>query len=343
MGSSDIKTKTTVKEFLIGGDISSLGVMEQFGVVYRDNNVMGDLIQILTRYGMNCFRLRLFVNPEGRDLVVNDLLYTLDLARRVKAVGAKLLLNFHYSDTWADPGKQLKPKAWQGFSFFELVQCVHDYTRECLEVMAQNDVLPEFVQPGNEIINGFLWDDGRLDGSEIQWNKFVKLLSSAIAAIRKVSPNIGIVIHIDRSGDWQATRWFFENLEQRGIDYDIIGLSYHPFWHGPMESLRKTLHYTAEHFRKPILIVETSAPNRPVWLPGPIEWEASPQGQKAFLKELIRTVKNTPYGLGMGVLWWFPEAVLTKKADIWCGGAMGLFDEHGNALPALEAFVDSME
>ncbi len=334
---SSMKTK----EFLIGGDISALARMEQLGAVYYDNGTADDPIRILIRYGANCFRLRLFVEPESKDLVVNDLSYTIDLAKRIKAYGAKLVLDFFYSDTWADPSKQFKPKSWQNLKFAALVQRVYDYTRDCLEAMNQMGVLPEFVQPGNEIINGFLWDDGRLDGTEIQWRKFVKLLSSAVQAIRDVSSSIGIIIHIDRSCEWQSTRWFFENLEQRNVDYDIIGLSYYPFWHGPIDALSGTLNLTAKHFRKPIFIVETGTPYRPTWLPGPIEWEASPQGQKDFLTKLIRTVKSTPYGLGVGVLWWFPEAVPVKKIDIWCDGAMGLFDEKGNPLPALEVFRDS--
>lgn len=337
------KINDQIREFLVGGDISSLIRLEQLGVVYRDNGAPDDLIRIFSRYGANCFRLRMFVEPEGKDFVVNDLIYTVELARRIKAVGAKLVLDFHYSDTWADPGKQIKPKAWKDLPFLALVQQVYDYTRECLDTMARYGVLPEFVQPGNEIINGFLWDDGRLDGTEIQWKKFVKLLSAAIQAIRDVSPQIGIIIHIDRSGDWQATRWFFENLEQHCVNYDIIGLSYYPFWHGPMEALRETLYRTAEHFCKPIFIVETGVPHRPTWLPRPIEWEFTPQGQKAFLTELIRAVKNNSNGLGMGVLWWFPEAVPIRKLGIWCDGAVGLFDEHGNALPALEAFRDEMK
>lgn len=323
-------------EFLIGGDISALEKMEQLGAIYRDNGAPDDLIRILTRYGANCFRLRLFVDPDGKDFAINDLSYTLRLARRIKAVRAKFVLAFHYSDTWADPSKQLKPRAWQNLTFPELVQCVYDYTRRCSETLVQNELLPDFVQLGNEIVGGFLWDDGRIDGSEVQWNKFAKLLSAAVKAIREVTPKSRIVIHIDRSGDWQATRWFFENLERLRVDYDVIGLSYYPFWHGPMQSLRETLLLTAERFCKPIFIVETGAPYRPVWLPGPIEWEASPQGQKAFLTELIQTVKSIPQGLG--VLWWFPEAVPVKKAEIWCGGALGLFDEYGNALPALEVF-----
>ncbi|MCX7968199.1 MAG: arabinogalactan endo-1,4-beta-galactosidase [Armatimonadetes bacterium] len=330
----------TDEKFLIGGDISALAKMEGLGAVYRDGGLKQDAIQIMRRYGANCFRLRIFVNPTGEGFVVNDLAYTIALAKRIKSSGAKFLLNFHYSDTWADPKQQIKPKAWSDLTFNELVEQVENYTRDCLQAMKREGILPDFVQPGNEITGGFLWDDGRLDGSEVQWEKFVKLLSSAIKAIRETSPQAKVIVHIDRGGDWQATHWFFENLERRKVDYDIIGLSYYPFWHGSIERLKENLNRTAKRFRKPIFIVETAAPNRPTWLPSEIKWEQSPQGQLDFLRELVKVVKETPDGLGIGVLWWFPESVPVPTAKVWWGGAMALFDEKGEPLPALKAFSE---
>jgi len=332
--------KESGRLFLIGGDVSALAKMEALGAVYRDGGCPKDAIQIMRRYGANCFRLRLFVNPTGEGFVVNDLAYTLNLAKRVKSSGAKLVLAFHYSDTWADPKQQFKPKSWENLSFPELVDQLGNYTRSCLQTMKREGVLPDFVQPGNEVTVGFLWEDGRLDGTERQWEKFTQLLSSAVKAVRETLPQAKVIVHIDRGGDWQATRWFFENLEKRKVDYDIIGLSYYPFWHGPIENLRENLARTAERFRKPILVVETAAPNRPPWLPSPIKWEQSPQGQLSFLRELVAAVKETPDGLGLGVLWWFPESIPVPGAKVWWEGAMSLFDEKGNPLPALKAFSE---
>ncbi len=119
-------------EFLVGGDISALTRIEQAGGVFRDEGKPGDAIGIMSDYGCNCFRLRLFVNPAGGNMVVNDLAYTIALAKRIKAAGAKLLLNFHYADTWADPGHQSKPKAWEDLDFESLERKVFEYTRDCI-------------------------------------------------------------------------------------------------------------------------------------------------------------------------------------------------------------------
>src|SRR5215813_569717 len=150
------------QEFMAGADISSLKVLEDHGATYTDNGVPGNAIDILRDHGVNWFRLRLFVNPNSASdpFVINDLNYTIALAQRAKSVGAKLLLDLHYSDTWADPGHQTKPAAWSSLSFTDLVQRVHDYTRDAISSMNQAGVLPDMVQVGNEISNGMLWNSG---------------------------------------------------------------------------------------------------------------------------------------------------------------------------------------
>ncbi|MHC4559358.1 MAG: glycoside hydrolase family 53 protein [Planctomycetota bacterium] len=346
------RTSTHDREFLLGGDISALAEIEQHGGVFRDQGKPVDAIRILRNYGCNCFRLRLFVNPAYRNVVVNDLPYTIALARRIKAAGAKLLLNFHYSDTWADPGKQTKPKAWKDLDFESLERIIYEYTRDCILEFKKADVLPDMVQPGNEITPGMLWSDGKLQGvgkPEKQWENFTQLLKAAIRGVKDASANsnIRIVLHIHCGGDWSKTKWFFENIEKQRVPYDIIGLSYYPWWHGSMEDLRENLSNTASTFDKDIFVVETAYPNRSVRFSKSKEdkdknmnWPMTPVGQKTFLEELIGTVRQTPKGHGLGVLWWYPESIPVKDLRVWYGGANALFDSDGNTLPAVNAFKE---
>jgi arabinogalactan endo-1,4-beta-galactosidase len=292
------------EEFLVGGDISALTRIEQAGGVFRDRNEPGDAIRIMSKYGCNCFRLLLFVNPTNKNVVVNDLSYTIALAKRIKAAGAKLLLNFHYSDTWADPGRQSKPKAWEGLDFKSLEKKVYEYTRDCILQFKKAGVLPDMVQPGNEIAPGILWPDGKLYGvgdPEKQWDKFARLLESSVQGVKDASSgeNIRIVLHIHSGGDRSKTKWFFEHIEKRNVPYDIIGLSYYPWWHGSMEDLRGNLYKTAANFDKDIFVVETAYPHRPVRVSKGekdknMRWPMTPTGQESFLRELIHTVREVP-------------------------------------------------
>ena len=313
-----------------------------------------DAIQIMVRNGFNCFRLRLFANPLPRDdwggFTGNNLSYTIALAKRIKATGAKLLLNFHYSDTWADPGHQTKPEAWKDLDFDALVEKVYEYTRECIATMKQEGVLPDMVQPGNEIAGGMLWPDGKLYGvgePEEKWGKFARLLKAAVQGVEDAAEgeNVQIILHIHCGGSSEQTQWFFENIEKRGVPYDIIGLSYYPWWHGSMDDLRDNLHNTAMRFDKDIFIVETAYPHRSLDV-GSMEgadstnmrWSMTPEGQESFLTELIQTVWEAPNGHGLGVLWWYPEAIPVQGLSVWNGGATALFDQNGNVLPAMDVF-----
>jgi arabinogalactan endo-1,4-beta-galactosidase len=337
--------------FLAGGDISMLTRMEESGVVYKDAaGKPGDLIELMRDAGCTCFRLRLFVHPNGRGGVVQDVPYTLALTKRIKTAGAKLLLDFHYSDTWTDPGKQFKPKAWEALAFDQLEKQIEAYTAEVITAFKQENVLPDIVQIGNEITPGFLWPDAKLNGDDpAQWQKFTALLKAAVRGLQKnLSPedNVRIMIHIDRGGDRKTTHWFFTNLQKYGVPYDIIGLSYYPWWHGTIQALAETLQSTADEFNKDICVVETAYPHAPVDVSeyqykDAMTWPLTPEGQKAFLDELIQTVRSTPGHRGIGVIWWYPESVPINQRGGWFGGANALFDKEGNALPALKSFTQS--
>ena len=337
------------KEFLLGGDISMLTRIERAGAVFREAGKPDDPIRILKRHGCDCFRLRLFVNPNHVNAVVNDLAYTRTLAKRVKAAGMKLLLDLHYSDTWADPGKQTKPAAWKDLPFDALVKKVEDYTAAAIADLRKAGALPEIVQIGNEIAPGMLWPDGQVGGkfnTDKQWDQLAALLKAGIRGVRKgqgPGGRVRTMIHIHAGGSWARTKHFFDRIRARGVEFDMIGLSFYPWWHGRLEDLSDNLRHTIEAYGKDVVVVETAYPHRqaPRWENEKnMAWPISPAGQRAFLEAVIQTVRAAPGGRGKGVLWWYPESVPVEGLKIWFGGTAALFDAKGNALPAVRAFSE---
>ena len=330
-------------DLLVGGDISALTVIEEAGGIYRDNGEPGDAIRIMSDHGANCFRLRLFVNPTGKNVVVQDLSYTVALAKRIKQAGAKWLLDFHYSDTWADPAHQTKPKAWENLDVAGLEEAVYLHTRDSLMELKRQEVLPEYVQIGNEITPGMLWPEGKLFGvgdPDEQWENFSRFLKAGARAVRETAPNTRIVIHVSCGGDWPKTKRFFKRIEEHAVPYDIIGLSYYPWWHGTLADLSNNLERCAAMFKKDVFVVETAYPYRPLKRSEGQEnmlWPQTREGQKQFLRDLIATVREAPGGRGLGVLWWYPESIPVQGLHIWHGGATAMFDGTGNALPVLDA------
>ncbi len=332
--------------FLLGGDISMLARIEELGGTFFRGGEAGNLIYIMKSYGCNAFRLRLFVNPSGRNAVVNDLHYTLALARRIREAGMTLILDLHYSDTWADPGKQYMPEEWEGLEFEALEARVRDYTATVITAFRERDILPRIVQIGNEITGGMLWPAGKMGGSdkERDWVRFTRLLRAAVDGIELSTRECNsprIMIHIDRSCDPGGTAWFFDHMEKYEVPFHIIGFSYYPWWHGSLEELRVNLKRTAQRYQRDILIVETAYPFRAEkwWKDRDnMDWEISPQGQKNFLEDLIETVRGVPGRRGMGVLYWYPESIPVAGLEVWNGGATALFDRQGQPLPALGVF-----
>jgi arabinogalactan endo-1,4-beta-galactosidase len=336
-------------EFISGADISALEVVESKGGVFRGPRKRGDGIQLLRSAGMDCFRLRLFVTPEHEGIVTNDLEYTLALARRVKASGARFMLDLHYSDTWADPAKQYKPAAWDKLPFDELVGAVREYTRQTMARFLAEGLVPEYVQIGNEITNGMLWPDGRVEFKEAYnleaWARLARLLragfegfDSAVTAAKAGRPKT--ILHIESTGNVPRTIWWLQNARDARLPFDIVGLSYYPEWHGGIASLRETLHAVAEGFKIPVMVVETAY----AWKPDGhwdgkknLDWPLTPEGQKQFIADVFTTVRDTPDNLGAGVCWWHPESIQVKGLHAWLGGSCALFDAKGALLPA--AFV----
>jgi arabinogalactan endo-1,4-beta-galactosidase len=317
------------QDYAIGADVSFLGQAEQQGVVFKDAGQAKPGLQILKDHGYTWIRLRLFHRPTE---LPNNLQYTIAVAKQAKALGFKFLLDYHYADDWADPGKQPIPKAWQGRSHKELVTTVFEYTRDTVAAFRDAGVLPDMVQVGNEITNGMLWPDGRLPGN---WDNFAELVYAGINGVdagRGNHPRPRIMIHIDRGADAEGTKAFLDKLNSYDIPYDVIGQSYYPWWHGSLNDLRKNLEFMAEEYQKDIIVVETAYN----WKPGnyvdkPAPFPESPDGQREFLDELNRVIQETPHGRGNGIFWWEPavQGPLTIR---------GLFDDQHNALPAMTVF-----
>lgn len=319
--------------YAIGADVSFLRQAEQRGTKFKDGGVEKPGLQIFRDHGYNWIRLRLFHTPASQPRPLpNDLDYTIATAKDAKALGFKFLLNYHYSDTWADPGKQFLPKAWEGKSHADLVLAVRDYSRDTIAALRAAGVAPDMVQVGNEITPGMLWPDGRLPQN---WDNFADLLKAGIEGVAAASDGAApprIMLHIDKGGDRAATKRFFDGVLARGVAFDVIGQSFYPWWHGSLLELRDNLAFMAETYGKDIILVEVAYNWKPgEYLRRPPPFPESPEGQREFLDEVNRLVLVTPHGRGKGIFWWEPAVT---------GGLRrrGMFDDEGNALPVISVF-----
>ena len=309
----------------VGGDISLLPEYEKAGAQYKDHDgkPIAELLPFLHEEGMNAMRVRLFVNPDdytGKDADANacqDLDYIVPLCQRIKNNGFALMLDFHYSDTWADPAKQWTPKAWADLTDEQLYQKIYDYTKETLLLLKDAGVTPDFIQPGNEISYGMLWGPQGASssslkktfmGSEANWKRLGTLLNQAIKACREECPDAKIVIHTERVAQTNVQKNFYDKMNTLGVDYDIIGLSYYPYFHGSMSVLNNALkQLTKDYPTKKIMIVETGYSYK--WeVPGTnqkVEYTYSDAGQDQFAKDLVATLRN--YDNVTGLFWWWME------------------------------------
>lgn len=312
----------------VGGDISLLQSYEDNNVSYytKTGSKISDMLQYLKSesVGWNALRVRLFVNPQKKtpdgytdNQVCQDLEYVVRLCKRIKTEGYALLIDFHYSDTWADPSNQWIPAAWASLSESDLRTKVYDYTKECLQRLVDEGATPDFIQTGNEISFGMLWSATVNHSSNVNrcysnspqsnWTRFTNLLAQATKACREVCPNAKIVLHSERSGDSNTLKQFCTNLS--GVDYDIIGLSYYPFWHNSLEVLSASLNMLATDFPdKTVQIVETAYYYTS---PGNVDhdfsdiWPYTAAGQAAFASDLIEELRK--HSNVNGLYWWFPE------------------------------------
>lgn len=328
--------------FLSGADISLVRFFEDRNVKYRTNGAVGDAISILKNQGINCARLRLFTSSAAQAQAdaydyTNNLTYTVPLAVRVKNAGLKLLLDFHFSDTWADAGHQAMPAAWMNLTYAQLQTAVRSYCSNCIATFAASNALPDYVQIGNETTSGFLWTVGEVGGAyenSTQWSQLGTLMKAAIQGVKDAA-GAGVpkfIIHLDRGGDWATTQWFFDSLNNQGVPYDIIGQSYYPFWHGDLAGLQGCLSNTVVRYGKPVIIAETDFPfTNSTNLVG---LTASTNGQAGYIAALAQIVKGLPGAEGSGIFWWAAEYQNLNGFNLAGFNQRSLFDPAGNVLPA---------
>ena len=338
---------TQSNEFLKGVDLSMLKQVEDNGGLFYDNVNQIDPIQEFNSKGINTVRLKIWHNPL---LNYNDLESVLEIAERVKNAELDLLLDFHYSDTWADPSNQNKPAAWENLNFETLCDSIEQYSRYVITKLKNQNTLPKYVQIGNETDCGFLWPDGYVCGesnNDIQWNKLRDLFMHAIEGVNTAldfEDSLKIISHVSSGGNW-----FFGNLLEEDIPIDILAISYYPMWHGTLADLNQNINMLATQFGRPVLVVETAYPFTLSWndntnnilgletqlLDG---YEASEEGQFSFLYDLISLVHDNDFGYG--ICYWAPDWISTSQfGSPWENQA--LFDFDGQLLDAVSVFDDA--
>lgn len=364
-------------KFVKGMDLSTLLELERCGAKYYDNGEERDLLAIMKSYDVDTIRIRLWNDPwsetgESYGAGENDLKTSLEIAKRVTTAGFGVLLNFHYSDFWADPGKQIKPKAWADYGVKELEQAVYDYTLESMQTFLDAGVNITMVQVGNELSNGLLWPEGKVPN----YDNIATFVNAGIRAVRKADAAIPVMIHLDNGGNNALYREWFDNFTKRGEDFEIIGLSYYPFWHGSLQMLNDNMNDIAERYGKDLVIAEVSMgytmedyknyeklsdeerkgyATRPA-LVEKIEYPMTKQGQYDFMEDFLNRISHIKGGKGKGFFYWEP-AWIPVPGSGWatpaslkymndpgpCGNEwanQALFDYDGNALPTLSLIRD---
>lgn len=365
-------------KFYKGMDVSTLLEVEKCGGRFYDRGEEKDALDILQSYGVNAVRLRLWNDPyseqgEPYGAGTNDLPTTIALAKRAKAHKMDVLLDLHYSDFWADPGKQRVPKTWRGMDAAQLADAVYSYTGDVLLAMREADAYPDLIQIGNELTNGMLWPLGKMPN----YDNLARFISAGISAVRAVDADMPVMIHLDNGGNNAMYRDWFDHYMERGEDFQIIGLSYYPFWHGSLADLQNNMNDLAARYGKELVIAEVSmgytmddyaeyeklAPDkRKGYATRPELTEKLPfpmtrQGQCDFMKAVFDVMEGVPDNKCRGFFYWEPawipvpgsgwasEAALPYIEEKGPGGNewanQALFDYDGNALPALAVIRDS--
>ena len=319
--------------WIAGVDVSALPDLEAHGAVYRDaDGTPGDAVAILKRHGANLVRLRLFVDPSpdfNASMGATQSLPTVvALAKRAHAAGLSVLLDLHYSDTWADPAHQATPTAWAKLSPDALAKQVESYTADVVR-----QVSPDMVAVGNEITAGLLWPTGKVDKTDASWDRLAQLVSAGVRGVRAAAAAAKVMVHVNGGGSPGKPQWFFDHLDKRHVDYDLIGVSFYPTWADDIDALRQNLADLANR-GKEVVVAEVGYPSRGTLPKKQCRWPATPAGQAACLAEVTAAVRATPGNHGKGSIWWYAEATPVAGVNVWEGGRQGLFDVSGKVLPA---------
>lgn len=351
-------------DFIKGADVSIMPELERNGTKFYDNGIEQDGLTILKNHGVNWIRVRIWnnpyvVGPEGVGGGNTDEAKAIEMAKRAKALGMKVLVDFHYSDFWVDPGQQKKPDAWKNDSGDKLVDDVYAYTAKVMQDFNAQGVTPDMVQVGNELNNGMLWPEAQLTGDNPNGYKFLaKLLNAGLQAVHDNDKDNKVKTMIHLAGvDVNLYHTFFDNLivKNKVNDFDIIGMSFYPFWHGTMDDLKNTMNDVSAKYNKDVIAVETAfgytledadfeKNNFGTNEEKVSGYKATVQGQATGLRDVMATVASVNDNRGLGIFYWAPDWVINEKVG-WKsnGGGNGwdnltLFDTKGNALESMDTF-----
>jgi arabinogalactan endo-1,4-beta-galactosidase len=314
-------------QFVRGADVGWLPQMEATGFkFYSNNGIEQDCFQVLKDHGINTIRLRTWVNPsddKASGHCSKD--ETVAMAVRAQKWGMRVMIDFHYSDSWADPGKQKKPKAWEGHDFTLLLKDVYDYTYEVMTALKSNGIFPEWVQVGNETASGMIYPEG----STSNWNGLAQLINKGYDAIKAVSPRTKVILHVDQGNNNARFRAWFDSARSNGAKYDVIGLSYYPYWltGSPdytlsIDDLGKNMNDMASRYGKEVMVVEVGGEDIKV------------QNTYDMLLAVKKKVKEVPGAKGLGLIYWEPEG-----ARSWSHYALSAWGSDGKPTRALDAFL----
>jgi arabinogalactan endo-1,4-beta-galactosidase len=344
---------------VLGADVSSLVKSEDLGGEYFDAGSAGrhhrprSALEILQNHGLDSIRMRVWVNPADG---YHDRAEVAEMARRCDAKNLGLLVDLHYSDTWADPGHQSKPAAWAGYSTTELTQAVYNHTYAVCSSAKVHGRGPAMIQLGNELNSGMLWPDGHT-WDPPNWDNLAGFLQAGYAAVKACSPKTKVVLHLANGGDNGAFRWWFDNITSRGVKFDVIAASYYGYWHGSLGDLQWNLDDVSARYGKDVMVAETAYPftlgdndgwGNLIGLPAQLVagYSATPQGQAANFRDVLSILRAVPNGRGLGAFYW--DATWTAvegngwdPTDPSSGNAwenQALFDFDGRALPAMDQY-----
>ena len=314
--------------FSKGGDISWVPQMEATGYKFlNENGQEEDILKILKDHGMNTVRLRTWVNPSGDPQSGHcSAGETVAMAIRCKQAGLRIMINFHYSDSWADPGKQNKPAKWKDLPFNLLKDSLHNYTADVMTKLKQAGITPEWVQVGNEIPGGLLWPEGSTDN----WSQLAQLLNAGYEGVKKVSPQSKVILHVDKGNDNNRFRWWFDSATAYKVKYDVIGMSYYPYWQEgkpdytlSINDLGKNLNDMVTRYNKEVMVVEVGGIDTAV------------NNTYEMLMAVIQKTRAVPNGKGLGVLYWEPQG-----ARSWSKYPLSAWGSDGRPTKALKAFLE---
>lgn len=354
-------------DFIKGADVSMLKQLEDNGAkFYDENNKETECMTILKNNGVNYIRIRAWVNPvdeKGKPLGGgnNNKETTIFLIERAKKLGFKVLLDFHYSDFWADPAKQNKPALWKDLTGTQLENKLYEYTKDMLLTLKEKNISPDMVQIGNELNGGMVWPNGKTwkQGEESigGYEGFIGLLNAGIKAVKEITPTAKIMIHLADGGDNELYRRVFDQITAKKVDFDIIGLSFYPYWHGTFDDLQRNLNDISKRYNKDVIVVEIAyaytlkdgdgfsnifGANEEI----SGGFIASIDSQATVLRKLMSTLANVPNGKGKGFFYWEPDWIPTKGAGWKTGEGNGwdnqaMFDFNGKALDSLKVFMEN--